>query len=244
MANNVHISGSGHIQSGEYSEIHISGSGNWQGPVQCESFHISGSGHGEGTLTVLEDLHCSGSLRNEGHVDCKELSVSGSARVEGNVAGREEVHVSGSLRCRNLYGGEVSISGGINAEGDVEAEEFHLSGGGEIKGLLNAEEIDIVVGAFTIGRLRIGQIGGSEIVIRRTQTAGLLGKILGSGKNGTAVVEVGVIEGDEIELACTKAEIVRGTNITLKSGCQIDRVEYSGELEIEDGVVVGEQVRI
>ena len=241
MANDAHISGSGRISSGEYNEVHISGSGQWNGPVRCQSFHVSGSCRGEGPLTVLEDLHCAGSLRSKGTVDAKEISVSGSARIEGNVAGREEVHISGSLRCNTLYGGDISISGGLNTQGDVEADRFRMAGGGEIKGLLNAEEIDISIG-FQVGSLKIGQIGGSEIRVRRTG-GGLLSKLF-APKSSNAAVVTSTIEGDEIDLTSVAADVVRGKDIIIRGGCRIGKVEYSGDLTILDGAEVGEQVKV
>ena len=245
MANDVHISGSGRVASGNYNEIHISGSGRLDGPVWCQSCHVSGSCRDEGTLTVMDDFHCSGSFRSEGHVDCGEISVSGSAHINGNVAGREEIHISGSLKCHSLYGGEVSISGGLNAERDVEAEEFHMSGGGEIKGLLNAEEVDICIGGITLGTaLKIGQIGGSEIRIRRSKVGGLLGKLMGEKRLGSGIVEVGTIEGDDISLEAVKADVVRGSDVEIGEDCEIRRVEFSGELTVGTGAVVLEQVRI
>ena len=243
MANDAHISGSGRLSGGDYNEVHISGSGKWDGPIRCTSFHISGSGNGQGTLTVLEELHCSGSLRSDGHVDAKEVHVSGSARIDGNVAGREEVHISGSLRCNNLYGGDITISGGLDTQGDVEADSFRITGAGEIRGLLNAEEIEIVVSG--VPRLiKISQIGGSKICIRPSTTMGFLSKLF-SGKSAAAgAAEVGTIEGDEIELTSTTADVVRGTNITLHDGCKIKKVEYTGELVIDGDAVVGEQVKM
>ena len=244
MANDAHISGSGRITGGDYNEIHISGSGKWDGPIRCRSFHVSGSCRGQGTVTVLEDLHCSGSLRNEGHLDAGEISVSGSARVEGNVAGREAVHVSGSLQCHALYGGEVSISGGLKTESDVEATSFRLTGGGEISGLLNAEEVDICIG-LSIGKpIRIGQIGGSEIRVRRRETISLLGRLFRDGKLNSPAVVVQQIEGDEIDLTGVQADVVRGTDIVIREGCEIGRIEHSGELTVEDGAKVGERVYV
>ena len=243
MANDAHISGSGRLSGGDYNEVHISGSGKWDGPIHCRSFHVSGSCNGKGTLTVLEDLHCSGSFRSDSHVDTKELHISGSARVDGNVAGREAVQVSGSLRCNNLYGGDVKVSGGLDTQGDVEADEFFMTGAGEIRGLLNAEEIEIVVSGIP-RVVKISQIGGSKICIRPGATMGFLSKLFSSKTTAPGAAEVGTIEGDAIELTATTADVVRGTNVTLHSGCQIKRVEYSGDLVIEGDAVVGEQVKV
>ena len=243
MANDAHISGSGRLSGGDYNEVHISGSGRFDGPIHCKTFHVSGSCSGSGVLTVLEEMHCSGSLRTEGHLDCGEIHVSGSARVDGNVAGHEEVHISGSLRCTNLYGGDVSISGGLDAQGDVEADSFQLSGAGEIRGLLNAEEISITVSGIP-RVIRIGQIGGSEITIKPGTTIGFLSKLFSGKTAGPGAAIVGTIEGDEIDLTSTTADEVRGADITLRDGCRIKRVEYSGDLMLEGDAQVEEQIHV
>ena len=243
MANDAHISGSGRISGGEYYEIHISGTGRWEGPTYCKSFHVSGSCSGTGPLTVMEELHCSGSLRADSYVDCGEVHISGSARVEGNVAGHKEVHISGSLKCRSLYGGVVSISGGLDTQGDVEADSFQMSGGGEIRGLLNAEEIDIKIDGFP-RTLKIGNIGGSKILIEPARVMSLLNKLFNGNSAAKGSVSVDEIEGDEIDLASTTANVVRGSNIILRDGCRIGRVEYSGTLDLEGDAQVGETIKI
>lgn len=243
MANDAHISGSGRLSGGDYNEVHISGSGRFDGPIHCRNFHVSGSCSGSGVLTVLEEMHCSGSFRTEGHLDCREIHISGSARIEGNVAGHEEIHVSGSLRCHSLYGNDVSISGGLDTQGDVEADSFTMSGAGEIRGLLNAEEISITVSGIP-RVIKIEQIGGSQITIKTSTTMGLLSKLFSGKTAGPGAAIVGTIEGDEIDLTSTTADVVRGVDITLRDGCRIRRVEYTGDLVLEGDAQVEEKVQV
>ena len=54
---------------------------------------------------------------------------------------------------------------------------------------------------------------------------------------------VRTIEGDQVELEYTQAKVVRGKYVRIGAGCEIDRVEYSGDLTVEGGVV-REQVRV
>ncbi|MBO7729508.1 MAG: cell shape determination protein CcmA [Lachnospiraceae bacterium] len=243
MANDAHISGSGTLTSGEYNQIHISGSSRWNGPIHCKEFHVSGACSGSGVLTVTEDMHCSGSLKSDSSLDCGMIRISGSARIEGNVTGHKETHISGSLKCKSLYGGSISISGGLDAQGDVEADSFSFSGVGEIYGLLNAEEVDITVNGVP-RVIKIGQIGGSRITIKTEGTAGFLRKLISGRSASAGEAVVGTIEGDDIDLTSTSADVVRGTNITLRSGCRIKRVEYTGNLTIEGDAQVEEQVRV
>lgn len=243
MANNAEITGSGRLSGGEYNDIDISGSGHWDGPIRCLSFDVSGSCRGTGSLTVTETLDCSGSFRSDSDLDCGQIDISGSAHVDGDVTGRKSVDISGMINCGSIHGGNVSISGGLDVRGDIEADEFSLAGAGKVRGLLNAEVVDIISIGFP--RLtEIGQIGGSRIAIRPGNAAGLLRKLF-TGKSASAGnVVVGTIEGDDIDLTSTKADVVRGTNVTLRDGCRIRRVEYTGNLNLEGDAQAEEQVRI
>lgn len=56
-------------------------------------------------------------------------------------------------------------------------------------------------------------------------------------------LEVETIEGEDIDLESTKAELVRGRNVVIGAGCEIERVEYSGTLTVDKAAKVGEQVK-
>jgi hypothetical protein len=57
-------------------------------------------------------------------------------------------------------------------------------------------------------------------------------------------LEVETIEGEEIDIEGTKADLVRGRNVVIGSGCEIERVEYSGTLTVDKTAKVEEQVKI
>ena len=50
-----------------------------------------------------------------------------------------------------------------------------------------------------------------------------------------------LIEGDKITLENTKCKIVRGHDIVIGPGCEIDKVEYTGKLTIDKDSTVGEE---
>ena len=52
------------------------------------------------------------------------------------------------------------------------------------------------------------------------------------------------IEGDEIELDGVRAKRVSGKNVRIRRNCEIDRVEFSDSLEIEEGAVVKVQLHV
>ncbi|MCL0069946.1 hypothetical protein M1O56_05235 [Dehalococcoidia bacterium] len=61
---------------------------------------------------------------------------------------------------------------------------------------------------------------------------------------GLGILETELIEGDEILLEWTRAKTVRGKQIVIGEGCEIERVEYSESLEVDESARVGERVKL
>lgn len=230
------IAGSGSTSGGEFKEVKISGSGRIDGDLECEEFKSSGSSVVKGSVQA-ERIKINGSSRIDGDlrggeadlrghtsvrgaVQVKKLNVSGAGEVDGNVAA-EELHVNGS----------------ITIQGDCEAEVFQIRGGFQIGGLLNAGVIDIKL----YGGSHAKEIGGEKIRVRRERLNYLdrLFKNLFQKK-----ITTDLIEGDEIELVETHAKVVRGTNVTIGKGCEIELVEYKNEFNLEKGAKVGRNQKI
>lgn len=53
-----------------------------------------------------------------------------------------------------------------------------------------------------------------------------------------------VIEGDQLYLEYTHAEIVRGNTIEIGPGCVIKRIEYKTSLEVDESAKVDAQEKI
>ena len=248
MKQNYHCSASGEIAGGEYGEISVSGGAKMTGDVQCDRLGVSGGVKTSDDLACGE-MHVSGGLKVSGNLSAETAKISGSTRVEGSLEISETAAISGSLKCEGdaklgsakVSGGctvegkveakELKISGGLRCGGDVNAESFACSGGVKIGGLLNAETI--VISAS--GDSEVGDIGCSSITVKQEHFT--FGIHRGSLKAGT-------IEGDTVQLEYTKAEVVRGKNVTIGKKCEIGRVEYTGTLEILDGGKVKEQGKI
>ena len=58
------------------------------------------------------------------------------------------------------------------------------------------------------------------------------------------VLKAELIEGEEIDLQATRAELVRGRNVVIGPGCEIERVEYSGSLMVDPSAKVEQQAKI
>lgn len=201
---------------------------------------FSGSASIKGNVKT-EIIEVSGSVKVNGNVDSDEIKVSGGSQISGDVRTRKIKISGGSSIDGNLHGEEVDISGSINIKKDCESESFKASGGMNIEGLLNAGEVNINL----YGRCRAKEIGGENINVRLSAfDDSIVAKFLKTMFSYRRELITEAIEGDNIYLEGTTAKIVRGNNVTIGRECYIEKVEYSGEINILDDGKVQNQVRI
>jgi cytoskeletal protein CcmA (bactofilin family) len=253
----LRMSGSGSAAGGKYNVISISGSGEVNGDVECNEIKTSGSSRINGNVKAIsvstsgsskihgnvsaERLHTSGSCKVEGNISIKELNSSGSTKVNGDLTGGI-VHVSGGTKIDgNVHVEEIKVSGGIDIGGDCEVERFKASGSFRINGLLSSDNVDISLH----GSCKVREIGGEKIAVKNGRESMFgLGKLLELFIPFDKTLEVESIEGDEVFLECTKAKVVRGNNVVIGEGSNIEVVEYTGNLEVRQGAKVKEQKKL
>lgn len=217
------IAGSGTIGAGEYDKISISGSGKIIGNVRCKNFSTAGAISGSGTI------------------ECEEkLSVSGSAKIDGDIKS-DKIGISGTLKCGNIKCTTFKSAGLTKEDGNIEAEEFSSSGGIVVPGLINAEKVTIKIS----GSISIGCIGGNEIVIKqekgRVTRLPLISKLFNSCGSGA---NIETIEGNTIAIEYVKTKSVTGTIVAIGEGCEIETVQYSGEIEISPNATVKNVIKM
>lgn len=252
------ISGSGSYGGGIYHSVKISGVATINGDIECIDMHTSGTSKVSGNITAEEVttsgvskvngnvigglVKTSGTSKIEGNVDAMELKTSGTTKVHGDVKA-ESTNISGSLNIEgSIHSENIIISGHMNVSKDCETERIEASGGFTVGGLLNADNVKIKLG----GRSTVKEIGGEKIEVRRWKNWGMfdLHSLVKAIFNYEVKLNCQSIEGDEIYLEYTNADVVRGKDITIGSECEIGVVEYSGTLNIIDGGLVKEQRRI
>jgi len=234
------VSGSGSLSGGTYTRISISGSGKVNGDVLVEELKISGSGKVNGR-TDAGQISVSGSASFSDSLTADELRVSGVGKVEGQVRAKE-LKCSGSFKASGgITSDYIKLSGHLRSGGDVEADIFRASGGFDIDGLLSADKVEIHLG----GRCSAREIGGERIEVQRASSSLLAGLVRILGVNsGISKLETRVIEGDDVLLEDTTADVVRGKRIEIGSGCRIGTVEYAERLHVQEDAVVKEQKKV
>ena len=134
---------------------------------------------------------------------------------------------------------EMLVRGSLKAGGDCEAEGFTASGSLNVGGIINADVINIALAGTESS---VGSIGGAMVTVTRTPATGFLSSLLSRTVLGTLSCES--IEGDVLDLTGVQANVVRGTRVTIHSGSNIDRVEYSESCSIDADAVVGSCTKI
>ncbi|HRU22306.1 MAG TPA: hypothetical protein P5113_06475, partial [Candidatus Bipolaricaulis sp.] len=89
------------------------------------------------------------------------------------------------------------------------------------------------------------EIGGENIDIRASSGFNF-GISLSRGLRfgvGIGTLTVGEIEGDQVHLEATTADVVRGKIVHIGPGCRIGRVEYTESLDVHPEAEVREKIK-
>jgi cytoskeletal protein CcmA (bactofilin family) len=229
--NDMRIAGAGTISGGIYGNVTVAGAGTVRGDVDALAFKVGGAVDVIGNLKATS-IVVNGTATFDGNVDGGAVVVNGTADVRGHLRG-DSLKVSGTASIDGpVTTQRVEIRGTAKIGGDVEAETFEAKGVFSIGGLLNAGTISIQL----YGGADARDIGGGTIEVREGKPWAFL-PFLGE-RNLTA----DAIEGDTVYLENTRAKVVRGVDVTIGAGCQIDLVEYTGTLTGSAGVASSRKV--
>ena len=230
------ISGSSTIDGGCYNRIISSGSCKVSSDLVCREMRVSGSFRACGSVDCNGSVRSTGSLTCAGKLIAGNLVTSGSAKIQGDLESGP-IQSTGSLNVGgDVEAASIRSSGGLHVDGDVEADSFTTTGALEVGGMVNADTVDIQV---SVGQLKVGAIGGSDVRVTHSASGNLLSML---GTAGSLVCSS--IEGDQVDLTAVKAEMVRGTNVVIRGGCDIDQVEYSETCTVDGEARVGNCVKI
>ncbi|WP_223596513.1 cytoplasmic protein [Neobacillus bataviensis] len=231
---NLIINGSGSYPGGRYDKIRIRGEGTIVNDVECSSFHVYGTSEAvenvkTGSVKIL------GEAEVKGNIEAEETLIMGTMSV-GSRAQLKKIKILGLLEVgERLFGDQASIKGSIVVNGDVEYETFDSSGGFEIKGLLTADTIKV---GLRFGQSTAEEIGGGKITVKKKKNS-----LLPFGKE-VGTLKAKVIEGDDIFLENTTADIVRGNQVKIGQGCQIGLVEYREHLSQDSQATIKTKTKI
>lgn len=176
-------------------------------------------------LTYLETA---GMLKARGNIKAKKSEVAGYCSILGKIdseimeaAGYAKI--KGGVHCK-----EFKAKGRIVTT-SIEADSIYIEGSFRISGLINANDIKIYSEPSFITNCVINEIGGQNITIK--------------AKNDK-IVTVKSIEGNDIDIEHVRCKRVNGHNIKIGKNCNINVVEYSGDITVDDNANVKELIKI
>ncbi|MGV3488933.1 MAG: cytoplasmic protein [Tuberibacillus sp.] len=231
----VTINGSGMTSGGEFGKVVIRGEGSVTSDIQCREFICRGSSKALGEVKA-DEMKIAGQSLFKANVDVRTISIFGQGEFQENVHAQEmkiwgNADVYGNLKCD-----DVKVTGKVSVTGDIEAETFFAKGAFKVKGLLNAGTIHISIKNY-VGQSEAKEIGGEKIIVKRKNS--VLGLF---NKHNLLLAEI--IEGDDIYLEYTNAKVVRGTNVKIGPGCDIEKVEYKNDFYASHDAVVREKQQV
>jgi cytoskeletal protein CcmA (bactofilin family) len=235
------IYGKGSSSGGTFDAVKIAGEGKINGNIICSVFKIHGDAKVEGNVKTEYGI-INGKTVIKGSLEADSFKINGSSEVEGDITVKE-IKISGeSITGGNISSEKIEIRGRLKVDKDCNSEVFSSKGGFVINGLLNAGNIDIELYA----PCKAKEIGGENISVKRGNVFSLrsiINSIFPSfNLNDDLTTEI--IEGDEIYLEWTKAKIVRGNNINIGPGCQIELVEFKKSFQQDKSAKVNNNKKI
>jgi cytoskeletal protein CcmA (bactofilin family) len=229
---NLKVFGSGNPPGGHYHKVKMMGDGDIFGDLECDKLRVLGTNHVDGNVKAGR-LLIMGTSGIHGDLESNEARILGEMDIDGD-AFLKVSHLLGNVEIKgSLSGEEAKIRGNLSVDGNCEMEIFRTRGVFTINGLLNAEHVKI---SLHYADSTAGEIGGEKVKVKRGA------KFLKANRSIHLTAEA--IEGDEIDLEYTKAKVVRGKNVRLGPGCEIDLVEYQGDFRKDKNAEVKENRKI
>ncbi len=208
----IHITGSSSMHTGEYQSIMVSGVGKCEGPVRAL------------------DIGVMGTFKVEGDTECRTLTVNGSFKCEGSLAAEETVCNGTATIEESMIANVLTVNGMLHVEGD-------RLGGGELKcaGILTADRLVSCNDLQVTGLIKAESIEGGHVYIHSHRPALLIRFLPSVGLSKTES-----ITGEHVDLSGVTAEMVTGAHITIGPDCRIGKVRCYGTLSIDPAAAVGE----
>ncbi len=230
--NNIKTMGDVTLEAGEYGDISCAGDLKISGSIVADNIKSAGDLVAEKDIKAVK-ISVFGDGKFKGNLSADEISVYGDCNFLQTVKGKE-IKIYGSMKGNIIEGENITINGELEKVEEISAEELLLNGEFHVKSSMN-----LGYGKFNlVGKSEAKEIFCEKLEVRGGLEAfrGILSGLISKGRGGT--MKVDVIEGDDIYLENTTANIVRGKMVRIGEGSRIGKVEYSDTLEIFDGGIV------
>lgn len=212
--------------------LSVQGKAKIQGDVVADEVVVEGVTRMAGRCEAKHNMSLHGRVTIGGDVKATSIWMDGSHVIEGQCSA-QEVKLRGNHRIsEGVFAESLSLTGALCVGGSCETERFEAHGVFVIDGLLSADEILVRLERNS----RVKEIGGAQIRVVRSKGS----RFFQRARRLTAEV----IEGDDIYLEYTKADVVRGKRVTLGPGTEVNLLEYSSDFEKIGDAFVGRHKKL
>jgi cytoskeletal protein CcmA (bactofilin family) len=242
---NIKIVGDNSSAGGLFNNVSVVGNGIFNSPVDCVYIKVAGDCMINGDLKSVTGV-VAGSINIKGSLSADMFKVAGNMTVDDNTSIKNLITHGNTTIRGNISSEKIDANGYFTIEGNCNSEVFKSKSiVMKLNGLLNADEIDIQI----YGGNFVQEIGGEKIMIRRGSESifkrlKLIKSMLSPHDMYKGNLTTDTIEGDEIYLEYTTAKVVRGKNVTIGKGCNIELVEYVDDFNQHNDSVVRESKKI
>jgi cytoskeletal protein CcmA (bactofilin family) len=227
---------------GVYKRVNFEGEVTIDGDLDCLEIKVNGILNEKGSLK-LNIGKINGYAAVNGNMEANDININGELKVDGNISVKK-ITSNGKLVSRGkISSEEIDINGELKVNGNCEAENFNLKGVFNIEETLNADDITVKL----YGPSETKEIGGSKIHVQKggdNKLMELLTAILSPLNFYKAHLKAETIEGDDVYLEHTTAQVVRGNTVTIGESCEIDLVEYRTDFKKTPGASVLKDVKV
>lgn len=236
----------------DVGELDIDGTAKIDGNVRAETIELDGTGKFRSDVAA-DSLTGDGTTKIGGDASVDRLRSDGTIKVSGNLDGHD-VESDGTMKVGgSLVASDASFDGTGKVRGLTDVTELSVDGTGKFddvnadtltgKGSFHAADVNARTFDLTLGGdSSADSVRGTEVRVRRrdSSSAASLGKkLLNLGGDDDPVFEVGVVEGETVELDATRAETVVGDHVTLGPDARVETV-YTDDLEDHADAHVGD----
>lgn len=227
------VTGTGITSGGTFNKVKIRGEGTINGDLDCVQWKVFGTADANG-LVKAKTIDIFGQANMKGNVEAESIKIFGEADIQGH-ATMKDLNLRGAVHIKErLVGGHIHGYGELKIENDCEADSISLKGAVAIGRTLNAEKVSLYL---HFEDSRIAEIGGEVIRVTKSKAFNVI-NFLKRFRQDSAKLVAESIEGDDIYLEYTKAKVVRGKEVTIGPGCEIDLVEYQTSFQQDEKAIV------
>ncbi|WP_157842733.1 polymer-forming cytoskeletal protein [Bacillus alkalisoli] len=239
----LRINGSMVVTGGTFNTVAVNGSATLNGDIHCKEFKING------TCEVKRSLKTEkGTVR--GNAEIKEdlyvgdFNIYGNASMKGNMFA-SIINVKGACDVgESLSAEHIQTYGRLRVGENCQAEDFYSEGYFEIGDTLKANSVELIMRNHS--KSSVEKIFAEKVHVKMQEDNTLVKvlKSIFSSSTSRGRLKIEEIHGETITLENTKAELVKGNNVTLGKNCIVELVEYSDTLNIVANAIVKESRKI